>query len=80
MRVAKWGNSLAVRLPKALVDNLDLRAGDEVQIVARTPGGLVVGKDPRRQRAVERMRRRAWALPDGYVFDRNAANERQRAR
>ena len=76
MRVAKWGNSLAVRLPKALVDNLDLKAGDEVQVVAKAPGELVVGRDLRRQRAVERMRRRAWALPDGYVFDRNAANER----
>jgi antitoxin MazE len=76
MRVAKWGNSLAVRLPKALVDNLDLRAGDEVQVVARVPGELVVGRDLRRQRAVERMGRRAWTLPDGYTFDRNAANER----
>ena len=76
MRVAKWGNSLAVRLPRALVENLDLRVGDEVQVVARAPGELVVGKDLRRQRAVERMRRRAWTLPDGYTFDRNAANER----
>ena len=76
MRVAKWGNSLAVRLPKALAENLDLRVGDEVQVVARAPGELVVGKDLRRQRAVEGMRRRAWTLPDGYTFDRNAANER----
>ena len=76
MRVAKWGNSLAVRLPKALVDNLDLKAGDEVQVVARAPGELVVGRDLRRQRAVERMRRRAWTPPDGYTFDRIAANER----
>ena len=26
MHVAKWGNSLAVRLPKALVDRLGVRA------------------------------------------------------
>ena len=76
MRVAKWGNNLAVRLPKTLVDDLDLRADDEVQVVAKAPGELVVGRDLRRQPAVERMRRRAWALPDGYVFDRNEANER----
>lgn len=76
MRVAKWGNSLAVRLPKALVENLDLKIGDEVQVVAKEPGELVVAKDLRRQRAVERMRRRAWALPDGYAFDRNAVHKR----
>ena len=75
MRVVKWGNSLAVRLPKALVNDLDLRVGDEVQVVAKVPGQLVLGRDLRRQRAVERMRRRAWRLPDGYVFDRDAANE-----
>ena len=76
MRVAKWGNSLAVRLPKALVENLGLKSGDEVQVVAKEPGELVVAKDLRRQRAVERMRRRAWALPDGYTFDRDAVHER----
>ena len=76
MRVAKWGNSLAVRLPKALVEDLGLKTGDEIEVLAKAPRELVVGKDPRRQRAVERMRRRAWALPEGYAFDRNAANER----
>ena len=76
MRVAKWGNSLAVRLPKALVDNLDLRAGDEVQVVAKVLGELVAGRDLRRKRAVERMRLRAWALPDKYTFGRNEASER----
>ena len=31
MHVAKWGNSLAVRLPKALVEELSLAAGDELE-------------------------------------------------
>ena len=76
MQVAKWGNSLAVRLPKALVEDLGLEIRDEVQVVSHAPGEFALGRDPRRQRALERMRRRAWALPDGYVFDRDAANER----
>lgn len=33
--VAKWGNSLAVRLPRAAADEAKLREGDRVQIVAR---------------------------------------------
>ena len=32
MRVSKWGNSLAVRLPGPLVDALNLKEGDEVQL------------------------------------------------
>ena len=34
MRVSKRGNSLAVRLPKALVEQLGLVAGDEVNVTA----------------------------------------------
>ena len=32
MKVAKWGNSLAVRLPAAVVEALQLQDGDEVEI------------------------------------------------
>ncbi|PYU56166.1 MAG: hypothetical protein DMG55_25150 [Acidobacteria bacterium] len=32
MRVSKWGNSLAVRLPTAVVDALDLKEGDQIEI------------------------------------------------
>ena len=34
MLVSKWGNSLAVRLPKKLVDALKLNPGDELNVVA----------------------------------------------
>ena len=32
MRVAKWGNSLAVRLPAAVVEALGLKPGDNIDI------------------------------------------------
>ena len=32
MRVAKWGNSLAVRLPASVVDAPELKEGDEIEI------------------------------------------------
>ena len=32
MLVAKWGNSLAIRLPAAVVEALELREGDDVEI------------------------------------------------
>jgi antitoxin MazE len=31
-KIAKWGNSLAVRLPKLLAEDLDLTAGREIEI------------------------------------------------
>ena len=76
MQVSKWGNSLAVRLPKALVEDLGLKPGDDVAVVSATPKRIAVAKDERRELAVKRMRARAWPLPDDYVFDRNDANAR----
>ena len=32
MQVAKWGNSLAVRLPAAVVEALQLQEGDDIEI------------------------------------------------
>ena len=76
MQVSKWGNSLAVRLPRALVDSLDLSVGDRLEIVSATPERIVLAKDERKVRAVERMGARGWALPDDYAFDRDDANLR----
>jgi antitoxin MazE len=76
MQVAKWGNSLAVRLPRKLVDRLDLKAGDEIELVDAERHRLVVAKLDLRSRAIERMAERAWAVPDGYRFDRDDVNSR----
>ena len=32
MQVSKWGNSLAIRLPAAVVEGLHLKPGDEINI------------------------------------------------
>lgn len=77
MRVSKWGNSLAVRLPKALVDLLRLKEGDELAVVAARDGAVEVEtQEARRQRALDRMAARNWTLPEDYRFDRDEANER----
>ena len=39
MQVAKWGNSLAVRLPTAVVEALDLKEGDQIEITVETEDG-----------------------------------------
>ncbi len=76
MQVSKWGNSLAVRLPRAVFDTLGLTVGDRLEIVSATPERIVLAKDERRVRAIERMRARGWSLPEGYTFDRDDANVR----
>jgi antitoxin MazE len=76
MRVSKWGGSLAVRLPKALVARMGLRAGDELNIVDVIERTLVVQKEDRRKAALERLASLNWTLPPDYKFDRDEANER----
>ena len=39
--IQKWGNSLAIRLPKALADEVQVHEGAKVELVA-TPGGVLV--------------------------------------
>lgn len=76
MLVSKWGNSLGVRLPRALVDELGLKPGDDLEVVAAAPTRLLVTKDERRARAIDRMRARSWSLPEDYSFNREEANAR----
>jgi antitoxin MazE len=76
MQVSKWGNSLAVRLPKALVEKLGLKPGDELAVVAATKDRLTVEKDERRQRALDNLASLNWTLPEDYKFNREEANER----
>jgi antitoxin MazE len=78
MQVSKWGASLAVRLPKKLVDEMGLRAGDELNVVQATGETIAVEKekDRRRQKALANMRTRRWTAPVDYIFDRDEANER----
>ncbi|SDI65096.1 MULTISPECIES: AbrB/MazE/SpoVT family DNA-binding domain-containing protein [Bradyrhizobium] len=77
MRVSKWGNSLAVRLPKALVEQLGLKEGGELNVVAVGNDTIAVEtKEARRFRALDQLSKRKWTLPEDYKFDRDGANER----
>lgn len=76
MQVSKWGNSLAVRLPAAIVDALKLKEGDDIEIVLAGTRRFEVGRDRRREAALDRLRSLRRPLPKGFRFDRNEANER----
>jgi len=76
MHVSKWGNSLAVRLPAQVVDALNLKEGDQIQITIADKREFAVRRDPARRRALDRLRRLRRPLPAGFVFDREEANAR----
>jgi antitoxin MazE len=41
-RIAKWGNSLAVRIPLATAKQANLAEGDSVRLVLDRDGGIVL--------------------------------------
>lgn len=76
MLVSKWGNSLAVRLPKALVEKMGLNPGDELEVVKVEDKVIAVEKIDKHERFLKAMEQFRWPVPEGYKFDRDEANER----
>jgi antitoxin MazE len=76
MLVSKWGASLAVRLPKELVKEMGLKAGDEVEIRPIGKKRLAIEKRDRQAAFLEAMKQFRFELPPDYKFDRDEANER----
>lgn len=76
MKVAKWGNSLALRLPATVVDILDLKEGDEVSVRVAGSYEIDVARDTSADDWLMRLRRFRGTLPADFKFDRDEANAR----
>jgi antitoxin MazE len=76
MQVAKWGNSLAIRLPAAVVAALKLREGDEIEIQVAGAREFAVARKPGRAELLKRLRSFRGRLPPDFKFDRDEANAR----
>ena len=76
MQVAKWGNSLAIRLPASVVEALQLKAGDEIEVHIAGDRAFGVARDRSRERALARIRSFPKELPPDWKFDREEANTR----
>ena len=77
MQVSKWGNSLAVRLPKTVVEALELKEGDSLDIQVAGTRAVDVVKSPDTHELLVRLRRFRGRLPPDFKFDRLEANERR---
>jgi antitoxin MazE len=76
MRVAKWGNSLAIRLPASVVETLELKEGDQVEVHVVGDRAFDIARDRSRERVLARIRAFRKALPPDWKFDREEANAR----
>lgn len=78
MQVAKWGNSLAVRLPAAVVQALELKEGEEIELHVVGERTLEVARKAQPVELLSRLRRLRGRLPADFRFDRLEANEEDR--
>jgi antitoxin MazE len=73
MKVAKWGNSLAVRLPAAVTNALRLK---EIEIHVAGAREFGVARKPGREDFLNQVRAYRGRLPPDFKFDRAEANAR----
>ena len=69
---------MAVRLPAAVVEALELKEGDEIEIGIAGRREFTVARDNSREKAMEAIRRLSRPLPPGFKFDREQMNERNK--
>ena len=76
MQVSKWGNSLAVRLPAAVVEVLALQEGDDIEIEVAGTRRFAVRRATGVADVMKRLRAFRGRMPVGFKFDRLQASER----
>lgn len=76
MQVAKWGNSLAVRIPAVVVEALGLVEGAEIEVRVANDGAFELNRAPDADEVLDRIRKYRGRLPRDFRFDRQAAHER----
>ena len=76
MQVAKWGNSLAIRIPVDVARALQLEEGDELDIAVVGKTSLSLTRRMTRAEAIAQLRKFRGRLPEDWKFDREEANAR----
>lgn len=77
MQVAKWGNSLAVRLPAAVVEALALKEGDDIEIHVADNRRFGIAKKPQPTELLAGLRKFRGRLPADFKFDRLESHGRR---
>jgi antitoxin MazE len=77
MQISKWGNSLAVRLPARVVEAMQLKEGDDVEIHVLGSRSFEIAKAADTAALLERLRKYRGRLPRDFKFDRLEIHERR---
>lgn len=75
MQVCKWGNSLALRLPVAIVEALEIKEGDNIEIVVTESRKFEVRKSPGARDLLQKLKKFRGKLPADFKFDRDELSE-----
>jgi antitoxin MazE len=75
MQVSKWGNSLAIRLPAAVVEVLGLKEGDDIEVRVAPGSAFEVQRKASNREILARLRQYRGTLPADFKFDRLEAYE-----
>ena len=76
MKFAKWGNSIAVRIPAEVVAKLGISPNDEALIKVTGEFSFEITRDRRREEALAAIRKMRFPLPPGFKFNREELHER----
>lgn len=76
MKVARWGNSLAVRLPKSVTEALSLKEGDDLELRVDATGEVRLCQKMSRREWLESLEKHRGLIPADFKFDRDEANAR----
>ncbi len=74
MRVLRWGDDLAVLLPTEMVESLDLKEGDEIDIAVTRV--RPESTEQERRALLAKLRKYRGLRPTDFVFDREEAHKR----
>jgi antitoxin MazE len=76
MQVSKWGNSLAIRIPASVTEALQLKEGDDIEVVVADTRMFAIRRQPSRDELLAQLKAYRGRLPADFMFDRDEANER----
>jgi antitoxin component of MazEF toxin-antitoxin module len=76
MRVFRLDDSLVVRLPEPLVEEMGIAAGDEVNLMSVDNRTIAISKADQDADFVRKLRALQKPTPEGFVWNRDDANAR----
>lgn len=76
MQVAELGDGLAIQIPQDVIDELGLKAGDDLDVRLLPDRTVRVARHMTREEAIEDLRRFQGWMPVDFKFDRDEANAR----